>query len=256
MRKKLIVSEVAKLLEISAHSIRYYDKEGLASSEYDSESGYRLFDMDDVARLSNIILLRESGIPIKKIKQLVGEYSTDSYKQQLELSLLQIEEKQRKLALQKTIVSNALKLVDDVKNLVEIKHYKKRFLKQLAVQSYEEEKTPVEMYEILRKEKIKNIMYRNLTYELRENDMLISFESEKETETFLESGDYLEYTFVYKTDEEIMEAVLKLIKEAEIRQLKLEEKIFLSMQPHAMLVVDYGYKATMYSRIVVIEGDY
>lgn len=34
MRRYLTVSEVSKLLNISAHTIRYYDKEGLISTSH------------------------------------------------------------------------------------------------------------------------------------------------------------------------------------------------------------------------------
>lgn len=189
------------------------------------------------------------GIPIKEIKKLVGKYSTVSYRQQLELSLLQIEEQQKKLDMQKKVVSNALKLLEEEKNNIRLSHFKKRYIKELTVQSYEEEKSPLEMYELLKSEEIKNIMYRDLVYELREDAMLITIESTSKTGSYLESGDYLEYIFSYTRDDDVTEGIAKLLMEAENRNLKLEERIFLSMQAHAMLVVDCGIKAILFSRI-------
>ena len=88
MRDKLTVSEVAKLLDVSAHTIRYYDKEGLITSDSDAENGYRLFDFEDIFRLSNVVILRDSGISIKDIKGLIRNYSKEEYANQLKKSLI------------------------------------------------------------------------------------------------------------------------------------------------------------------------
>lgn len=251
MRRKLIVSEVAKLLEISTHTIRYYCKEGLISSEYDSESGYRLFDMADVIKLSNIIIFREAGIPIKKIKELVKEFSTSSYKQQLKLSLLQIEQKQKKLEMQKKIINSSLKFLEEKNNSFEIKYVEKKFLKWVSNKPYDEERSPVEMFEILKKEQIKGIMYKDIVYELRENDMSIAFEFNSPTKYFIESGFYFEHIFTYKTYDELTQAIIKLLDEAKKRNIKLEKEIYLSMKPHAMLAISDGFKVTLFSKIIV-----
>lgn len=255
MRKKLIVSEVARLLDISAHTIRYYDKEGLLSSDSDSKSGYRIFDMEDVARLSNIIILRESGIPIKEIRKLIGEYSTSAYRQQLDLSLQKLIEQERKIEMKKRIIIESLSLLAEDRETVDVKHHGRRFLKKVTTQSYSKEKNPVEIYEEVLDADIKDVMYRDMIYELRDDDMIISFESNNQTKDFIEAGDYLEYSFIYKYDNQVTAATMKMLEYGKKRQMILEERIYMNMQPHAMLIVDYGYRATLFTRIISKEGD-
>jgi DNA-binding transcriptional MerR regulator len=79
VRKQLTISEVSKLLNISIHTIRYYEKEGLISPSSRTDGGYRLYDMDALSKFGTIVLFRECGISLKAIKSLMIEYSEEKY---------------------------------------------------------------------------------------------------------------------------------------------------------------------------------
>ncbi len=62
------VGEIAKILGISASTLRYYDKEGLLPFVERSNSGIRMFTDKDYEWLKVIECLKKSGLSIKDIE--------------------------------------------------------------------------------------------------------------------------------------------------------------------------------------------
>lgn len=65
---KYTISEAAKKTNLTAHTIRYYDKEGLLPFVERTESGIRYFTENDLEGLGVINCLKATGMPIKEIK--------------------------------------------------------------------------------------------------------------------------------------------------------------------------------------------
>lgn len=68
------IGEVAKKTGISAYTLRYYDKEGLLFFVERNESGQRIFKESDLDWLNEITILKNAGVPIKKIKSYMDWY--------------------------------------------------------------------------------------------------------------------------------------------------------------------------------------
>lgn len=65
------IQQVAKITGISAHTLRYYDKEGLLPGIERSPGGIRLFRDEDLEHLEQIACLKGTGMPIKEIKRYI-----------------------------------------------------------------------------------------------------------------------------------------------------------------------------------------
>lgn len=65
---KLTISEAAKRMNLTPHTIRYYDKEGLLPFVERSETGIRYFKESDLEGLAVINCLKATGMPIREIK--------------------------------------------------------------------------------------------------------------------------------------------------------------------------------------------
>lgn len=63
------IQEVARKFGLSAHTLRYYDKEGLLPFVGRDKSGNRVFTDTDLQWLTMICCLKNTGMPIKEIKQ-------------------------------------------------------------------------------------------------------------------------------------------------------------------------------------------
>ena len=63
------VSEVAKRLNLSPHTIRFYGKEGLLDFVERDQNGNRIFKESDFERLFIIASLKRTGMTIKQMKE-------------------------------------------------------------------------------------------------------------------------------------------------------------------------------------------
>jgi DNA-binding transcriptional MerR regulator len=69
--KTYSISEVAKELNLTPYTLRYYDKEGLMPFVERTSSGTRLFKESDIGALKVIECLKSTGMPIKEIKNFI-----------------------------------------------------------------------------------------------------------------------------------------------------------------------------------------
>ncbi|MFE1626816.1 MerR family transcriptional regulator [Brevibacillus reuszeri] len=67
------IKDIARRLHITPRAIRFYEEKGLIHPKKADESGYRHFSEEDVWRLQTIITLREVGMPIDDIRELLQE---------------------------------------------------------------------------------------------------------------------------------------------------------------------------------------
>ena len=69
--KTFSISEVAKELNLTVYTLRYYDKEGLMPFIERTSSGIRVFKESDISALKIVECLKASGMPIKEIKNFI-----------------------------------------------------------------------------------------------------------------------------------------------------------------------------------------
>lgn len=65
------IAKTAKMFGVTAHTLRYYDKEGLLPFVERTPSGLRSFTESDLEWLKTIMCLKNTGMPIKEIKQFI-----------------------------------------------------------------------------------------------------------------------------------------------------------------------------------------
>lgn len=69
--KTYSIGEVAKELNLTPYTLRYYDKEGLMPFVERTSNGTRLFKESDMDALKIIECLKLTGMPIKEIKNFI-----------------------------------------------------------------------------------------------------------------------------------------------------------------------------------------
>lgn len=70
---KYTTGELAKLCGVTVRTVQYYDTRGILVPNELSEGGRRLYSEDDVKRMKIICFLRELGLSIDSIGQLLSE---------------------------------------------------------------------------------------------------------------------------------------------------------------------------------------
>jgi DNA-binding transcriptional MerR regulator len=67
------IGTVARLAQVSVRTLRHYDDVGLLSpARVDPETGYRWYGPEQLARLHRILALRDLGVPLGEIAELLG----------------------------------------------------------------------------------------------------------------------------------------------------------------------------------------
>ena len=101
------IGQVSKKTGLTTHTLRYYEKEGLLPFVKKSGSGLRVFTDVDLGWLSMIECLKESGMPLKGIKQYIDWYQEgdstlgkrlDMFKKQKENLETEMQKLQKHLA--------------------------------------------------------------------------------------------------------------------------------------------------------------
>ena len=71
------INEVSKLTGVSIRMLHHYDKIGLLLPSKRTNSNYRMYNDDDIARLYQILLFKELEFPLQEIKQILDDEEFD-----------------------------------------------------------------------------------------------------------------------------------------------------------------------------------
>ena len=114
---KYTTGEIAKLCGVSVRTVQYYDERGILIPSELSEGGRRLYSEDDYKKLKIICFLRDAGISIKSIGELLSESNPSRVisvllEKQEQLLQNEVKERQEQLAMLEGI-KKALKGIEN-----------------------------------------------------------------------------------------------------------------------------------------------
>ncbi len=97
------IGELAKKLSVSTDTLRYYEKHGLLAPYDRSDTGYRLYNEENLRSLAFILSAKKCGFTLSDIKGLLSinidktNHSCQDVKSFTEQKLYQVEDKIREL---------------------------------------------------------------------------------------------------------------------------------------------------------------
>lgn len=100
----MTVKEVSKLTGVSVRMLHYYDKIGLFKPSKINESGYRLYDDNDLSTLQQILFFKELEVPLKDIKDIMNSPYFDKIKT--------LENQKKLLTLKRDRLNGLIELID------------------------------------------------------------------------------------------------------------------------------------------------
>ena len=68
-----MINEISKLTGVSIRMLHHYDKIRLLEPSKRTDSNYRMYNDDDIARLYQILLFKELEFPLQEIKQILDD---------------------------------------------------------------------------------------------------------------------------------------------------------------------------------------
>jgi len=118
------IGEVAKMAKVSIKTLHHYDAIGLLEPSGRSDSGYRLYTMEDMVRLQQILFYRELEFSLEDIHLLMTAPDFDDL-QAMKKQKAMLEEKQDKLAsvinlIEKTITTREENTVMSLKEMFDV----------------------------------------------------------------------------------------------------------------------------------------
>lgn len=212
MRKYLTIGELSDLLDLSAHTIRYYEKEGLIKPKHMTDKGYRLYDFDDVYRISSVMILRDSEIPIKDIRTLMSSYEKEEHTKLLEISKQKIDDEIERLCQLRLDVErslNSLNMNPERLECITEKKLSERFFRIVRFSDYDMNYTIKNIYDLYKNNNIMTEgLYKSDIYYILQEDAIgygiMEFEPIKGAiQLPFEGGRYATYSFLAREDHEL-----------------------------------------------------
>ncbi|KIP93627.1 MerR family transcriptional regulator [Microbacterium sp. MEJ108Y] len=103
------IQEIARLAGTTSRTLRHYDDVGLLSPSRIAHNGYRHYDEAALVRLQRILLLRELGLGLPQIAEVLNPVNArQSEESALETHLALLREEQNRLARQIASVENTI----------------------------------------------------------------------------------------------------------------------------------------------------
>ncbi len=206
MRKELTVGELAKLFQITTHTIRYYEKQELLKPTRTLKNNYRLYDFESALYLSVILALRKNNVSIKEIKKLKNNFSKTQYLQALEISRQKIDDQIKELERIKLEIEN-ITSISEIFNTYFITTELERTFYILKENNCEFNYSIKELYDTYHKHNIdtSTIYKDNIFFSINKNNInhLISKKIAYLKQITYPKGEYLTYKFLTNTEADL-----------------------------------------------------
>lgn len=128
------INEVAKLTGITIRTLHYYDEIGLLKPRTAIETGYRLYDKNDLVKLQQILFFKELDFPLNQIKDIMGNPSFDK-REALKKHKELLTKKRERIDKLITLVNNTLEGEENMSftefDISEIENAKNKYAKEV-----------------------------------------------------------------------------------------------------------------------------
>lgn len=111
------ITQVSKRLGISTRMLRYYEQIGLIHSKRLEGYAYRVYDMETITKLKQILLLRKLRIPAKQIKVILLNQNAMKTIQIFQQNISEIDEEITALSTIKDILLHFVQKLSDETNI-------------------------------------------------------------------------------------------------------------------------------------------
>ncbi len=245
MENYLKISELAKLMKVSVHQLRYFEKKGIFSPAYIDNNGYRMYGINEIYHLSQVLLLRSLQIPVKKIYEANNDYTPKEFELLLEESLQKIQKQIEQLTLVKEkthqILTSQQHSTDNMDDF-RIQYFPKRYLSKSDILNQSED---IDLNKLKRKSKEFSSLFNNdLIYLYGEKELSVYIESQNKEIIKLEEGEYLCGNFLVYEKRDIEKALTHL-------ERYIENSIFIHHNP--IILIEKSYSSIFHANAIVYE---
>lgn len=207
MDKYVTISQLAKLFEVSHHTIRHYEDKGLIKPAFIDNNGYRKYDMEEAYDLAFVLLFRKLGLSLSEISILKEtgekEKAVQFFEEKIKEVDSQIDELQeikrrlnRQVSLLKRDYSEKNIFIEQpiyLEKVTELKHEDSLTLKELLVA-----KNPACFFS------------STIIYHVKKTTYAVFLEVDQPTEHFIPQGKYEVKWLLANTEQELNQQLEKV----------------------------------------------
>lgn len=114
MKRRFRIGEMARLFQISASTLRYYDQIGLFRPGYvDPETQYRYYNFEQFVVLDTIIFLKKNGFSIDDIHHQLANRTAENTKELLESKQREIDNEMVRLKKVSAMIQSKIETIDE-----------------------------------------------------------------------------------------------------------------------------------------------
>ena len=100
------ISQVSKQFSISTRTLRYYEQIGLITPVKKEDFAYRVYDIEAITRLRQIIILRKLRIPLKQISEILQSGDARVAIEAFESNIIEIEDEITALSTIRSVIKS------------------------------------------------------------------------------------------------------------------------------------------------------
>ncbi|QIL46863.1 MerR family transcriptional regulator [Vagococcus coleopterorum] len=220
MTEKLItISQLANLFNVSHHTLRHYEDKGLLEPKEISSNGYRKYGMSEAYQLSFILFLKELGLNLAEIKEMLHDDTKSDYtdvllqkKSAVTEEITRLEQLSKLIDEQIVVNQKAKEVVYRIEQPIYLK-----VLKELPTE---------QAFDLSIVEEIDwdpDFLMRKLYYIIDDLTYLICIESDEPTAILVDSGNYQVTTIESGSEEEFDQHLEYLMMNQELPLTVIED---------------------------------
>lgn len=233
MKGYLSIGEVAKLMNLSTHQIRYFEEQGVLMPDRIGDNGYRMYGIHALYKVSHILYLREFGIPVGKIKECFESYNEEDYVMLFKDKVKELDDELHRITTLKEYTMdmvNAIEKKQNQQSVFSIVERKERVMTAVLDENSVEEYTLKDFYKDFKGTKD---LYKMdfATYICNQSVYSCIFgRSDSFTsseEIILPKGEYLNYLFSVNEESKAKEYIKEFYRYAYAHDINLEESLII-----------------------------
>lgn len=109
---KYTTGELAKIAGVSVRTVQYYDTRNILSPSELTEGGRRLYSEDDLIRLKAILFLKDLGLPLNTVSELLKEETSS------EVITLIFDEQEKEIRKEIDELKNRLSMISELRKAI------------------------------------------------------------------------------------------------------------------------------------------
>lgn len=224
METYLTMGQLAELLAISKHQIRYNEEKGLLSPAFIDANGYHKYGIDQMYQLANILLMRSLGVSTAQITKFMTNQDNVWAEQTLKETLQATEEKIQQLVVAKKKIEALLPEIEQKEE--GYLSLPERNLRKVYSYPLMESMNIAAFFKAFKNtQNNQPMLFESLYYLVCDQQMDVYVEDPLAKDKQLKAGDYVVKRVWVEEEAELLEAVARFKQETNFPSLGVSEVI-------------------------------